>query len=182
MVFVSTSFLFCLPPLSSVPSFPQLCPPPPALAEQFDPQMCTGCCYCRQNTSRKKRLCCPWNLCDLPVRSCHLSSMTQLGCLAYCLDLVTTNNCLLWFECEMSPGGSHLNTRSSAWSSGWKAVEPLRGGALMEEVGHQRWALRFYSLALLPVSLGFLSTGSGTLPLGWICLPCLEGLYSCLKL
>lgn len=74
-----------------------------------------------------------------------------------------------------------MNTWSSACSSGWKAVEPLRGGALIEEVDHRRWALKFYSPPLLPVSLGFLSTGSGILSLDQLCFPCLEGLYSFLN-
>lgn len=136
---VSTGFLFCFLPLSSVPSFPQLCPPSLDPAEQLDPQMCTSCCYCRQSTSRKKRQCCPLEpLCPSSEVQSPEVCMTLPGCLAYCWDLVTTNNCLLWLECEMSPIGSHLNTWFSAWNSGWKVVEPLRGGALMEEVCHQR--------------------------------------------
>lgn len=139
---VSTSSLFCSLPLPSVPSFPQLCPPSLDLAEQLDPQMCTSRCCCRESTSRKKRLCCPlgplWPSSE--VQSPEVC-MTSLGCLAYCWDLVATHNCLLWFECETSPAGSHLNTWSSARSSRWKVVEPLRGGTLKEGVCHQRWGV-----------------------------------------
>lgn len=59
---------------------------------------------------------------------------------------------MLWFECEMTPRGSHI------WTLGpqlvvffEKAGEPLGHRALLEEVSHWGQTLRIYSPALLPV-------------------------------
>lgn len=122
-----TATLLC-PLLSSI------CPPSPALAEQFDPQMCTGCCYCRQNTSRKKRLCCPWDLCALPVRSCHLKYDTAwlpsllLGSKTCCVLNVTVSQRLI-FE--------HSVLSLEFWLEGCGTFKrwSLDGGSTSSEVG-----------------------------------------------
>lgn len=68
------------------------------------------------------------------------------------------DRCLMRFECEMSPVGPYV------WTFGLqlvtlcgKLVEPLRGGALLEEVDHWGWVLKFYHLLHFLLTCCFLT-------------------------
>lgn len=66
-------------------------------------------------------------------------------------DISCQTNPRWWSEWELFPILSYIPLLAVVLV--WKTMEPLGARALLEEVGHWRWALRFYSLASLPVLL-----------------------------
>lgn len=85
----------------------------------------------------------------------------------------------LWFK-YVSQRLTCMNTGSpvcGTWGNLWSLWEVE---FWLEEVNHRRWALRFYSLAPLPVTACFLCTDAMrpvSLQLLLPCFPCPNGLY-----